>query len=305
MTRLEFLQKKEEFLIYLDVEKNCSTHTQRAYEGDLKQFGLFWDRLTDSDKQNLSFRQIIERYLVGLFHKKITKNSIARKFSCFTSFERFLRTQGIRLNLKLVRPRIEQKLPVYLSVDEMFHLLDTIQDADLQTKKPIRDKAILELLYATGIRCSELVGIRVQDINMDAKTIRILGKGNKERLVLFGQKAKDKLIAYCTHERPKPHTQEEAFFLNYRNEPLNSRSVQRIIEMFRQFLKVTHPITPHKIRHSFATHLLNQGTDLRIVQELLGHKSLSSTEKYLHVSLDNLAKLCDTAHPLNKLFKKN
>src|SRR5581483_9267693 len=123
MTLQDFITKKEEFLIYLNVEKNSSVHTQRAYEGDLNQFVHFWSKLGEQEREHLSLRQIIERYLVSLFHKKITKNSIARKFSCFTSFEYFLRTQGVRLNLKLTRPRIEQKLPIYLSVDEMFHLL--------------------------------------------------------------------------------------------------------------------------------------------------------------------------------------
>jgi integrase/recombinase XerC len=248
-------------------------------------------------------RQIIERYLVGLFHKKITKNSIARKFSCFTSFELFLRTHGIRLNLKLKRPRVEKKLPIFLSVDEIFHLLDNVQEAELPTKYPVRDKAVFEILYATGVRCSELLNIRMCDIDLTNKTIRVLGKGNKERIVLFGEKAKDKVMAYLKQERPTPRKPEEPLFLNYRYKKLSGRSVQRIVEMFRKFLTVDRAITPHKIRHSFATHLLNQGTDLRIVQELLGHKSLATTERYTHVSLDDLAKICDTAHPLTQFFK--
>ena len=125
------------------------------------------------DKKHLSPRQIIERYLVNLFHKKIDKSTIARKFSCFKSFERFLKTQGIILKLKLQRPRLDKKLPVYLSVDEVFYLLDTITDDQLPTKKPARDKAIFELLYATGIRCSELVAIQFKDLDLQNKTIRI------------------------------------------------------------------------------------------------------------------------------------
>lgn len=298
-----FIEKKEEFLIYLNVEKNFSDHTYRAYESDISQFIEFWNHLPTDDQKHLGMRQIIERFLVSLFYKKIDKSTIARKFSCFKSFERFLRTQGIELNLKLKRPKLDKKLPVYLSVDELFHLLDTVQDQELPTRFPIRDKTIFELLYATGIRCSELIGIRIHDIDLPNKTIRILGKGNKERIVLFGQKAHDKITQYLLQERPTIHTRDEFLFLNYRTEPLTSRSIQRICSMFRQFLKVERAITPHKLRHSFATHLLNQGADLRMVQELLGHATLASTEKYTHVSLEDLKKICQTKHPLNKLLK--
>lgn len=294
---------KENFIIYLRVEKNLSDHTVRAYESDLKQFFNFWQQLGTDEKKLLSMRQIIERYLVNLFHKKIDKSTIARKFSCFKSFEKFLKTHGIVLKLKLQRPRLDKKLPIYLSVDEIFYLLDTIADDQLPTKKPARDKAIFELLYATGVRCSELVAMRFKDLDMSSRQIRIIGKGKRERIVLFGQKAHDKLQQYLENERPRPADANEHLFLNNRTEPLTVRTVQRIFEMFRGFLKFEKQITPHKIRHSFATHLLNQGVDLRTVQELLGHKTLSSTEKYTHVSLEDLTKLCDTIHPMSGKVK--
>lgn len=294
---------KDDFITYLRIEKNLSDHTVRAYESDLKQFFNFWQQLGPDDKKLLSTRQIIERYLVNLFHKKIDKSTIARKFSCFKSFEKFLKAQGIVLKLKLQRPRLDKKLPIYLSVDEIFYLLDTIADDQLPTKKPARDKAIFELLYATGVRCSELVAIKFKDLDMNGRTIRIIGKGKRERMVLFGQKAHDKLQQYLDNERPRPADASEHLFLNNRTQPLTVRTVQRIFEMFRSFLKFEKQITPHKIRHSFATHLLNQGVDLRTVQELLGHKTLSSTEKYTHVSLEDLTKLCDTIHPMNKMKK--
>lgn len=299
-----FKEKKEEFLLYLTVEKNLSDNTHRAYEGDLNQFIQFWESLPAQDKKHLDIRQVIERFLVSLFYKKIDTSSIARKFSCFTSFEKFLKTQGIILELKLKRPRIEKKLPIYLSVDEMFHLLDTVNEKDLNSSFPIRDKAILELLYATGIRCSELTNIRIKDIDFANKEIRIRGKGNKERIALFGHKAHERIMSYLEHERIGIKNSDEFLFLSYRATPLTSRSVQRIIELFRSFLKLERPITPHKIRHSFATHLLNQGTDLRVVQELLGHKTLASTEKYTHVSLDDLARMCDNIHPINAIMQK-
>lgn len=300
----EFEHHKDAFLLHLQSERNMSEHTLRAYRGDLQQFLDFWLHTSDQDKKHLAVRQIIERYLVSLFYKKISKSSIARKFSCFTSFEKFLEPRGIELSLNLKRPRIDQKLPIYFSVDEIFHLLDSINNEDLPTRHPIRDKAIFELLYATGVRCSELVNICIADIDMDGKAIRIMGKGKKERIVLFGLKALEKIQAYCKYERPVVEDQNEPLFMNYRYGKLTSRSVQRIIKMFRAFLPIDRQLTPHKLRHSFATHLLNQGADLRAVQELLGHKTLSSTEKYTHVSLENLAQLCDNIHPINGMIKK-
>lgn len=299
-----FKEKKADFLVHLEVERNLSAHTIRAYHNDLNLFIDFWSTHDTQMAEKLSLRQTIERYLVALFYQKIDKSSIARKFSCFTSFEKYLKTQGIRLNLKLTRPRIEKKLPIYFSVDEIFYLLDTIKDSELPSKKPIREKALFELVYATGIRCSELVNINYNDVDFEKKTIRIHGKGNKERIVLFGHKADLKVREYLTHERPRIHNGLEPLFVNQNNKRMCSRTVQRIFSMFRSFLAVKRHLTPHKIRHSFATHLLNQGTDLRIIQELLGHNSLSTTEKYTHVSLERLATLCDTAHPLNSILKQ-
>jgi len=304
MKFIEFKEQKDAFLLYLKAERNLSEHTLRAYQGDLQQFIVFWANISDYDLQHLAMRQIIERYLVNLFYKKISKSSIARKFSCFTSFEKFLDLRGINLNLNLKRPRIDHKLPIYFSVDEIFHLLDSIENKNLPTRHPVRDKAIFELLYATGVRCSELVNICIADIDMNAKSIRVMGKGKKERIVLFGLKAQEKIMEYYNAERPSIENQQEPLFLNYRHGKLTSRSVQRIIKMFRSFLHITRPLTPHKLRHSFATHLLNQGADLRAVQELLGHNSLASTEKYTHVSLESLSQLCEKIHPINNIIKK-
>ena len=305
MERALFIEKKDEFLTQLEVERNLSIHTIRAYAGDLNQFIAFWERLTPYEQKELGIRHIIERYLMVLFYKNMNKSSIARKFSCFRSFEKFLERSGIKLNLKLQRPRVEKKLPVYLTMDEMFHLLDNIPNDQLPTRFPARDKAILELLYATGVRCSELIQINIQDVQMESLSIRIKGKGRKERMVLFGKKAQEKLMTYFQTERFDVRNTDEPLFTNYRGARLTSRSIQRIIEMFRSFLKIERPITPHKIRHSFATHLLNQGADLRTIQELLGHKTLSSTEKYTHVSLKDLKTMMNTIHPIDRIMKKN
>ena len=298
MTFQEFQPLITDFLTYIDVERNLSKNTQRSYESDLALFADFWERINKQEPAPLGIRQAIERYFVMLFHKQIDKSSIARKTSCFKSFQRFAQTVGYEVNLKLQRPRLDKKLPTYLSVDEIFYLLDTISENDLPSKRPIRDKAIFELLYATGMRCSELCNITLKDLNLEQKVIRIMAKGRKERLVLFGTKAQERIKNYLEKERPIVTDYKEHLFVNYRNEPLTPRSVQRIIQMFRVFLKGQKNITPHKLRHSFATHLLNQGVDLRVVQELLGHQTLSSTEKYTHVTQQELVEIFQTNHPL-------
>jgi len=300
-----FKKKATEFITHLEIEKNLSQHTKRAYQSDLNQFSSFWQRLSEKEKDQTPISRAIERFLIFMYNEKISKSTIARKVSCLKSLQKYLNTNGFELKLNITRPKTSKKLPVYLSVDEILHLLDDLDPKDLPSKKPLRDIAVLELLYATGVRCSELVNICFNDIDLHSRTIRILGKGNKERIVLFGHKAKDKLTNYIEKERSVVYHLNEKIFLNNCNEPITVRTVQRIIEMFRQFLKIERPITPHKIRHSFATHMLNQGVPLRVVQELLGHQSLSSTEIYTHVTTTELKELCDNLHPINSMSKKS
>lgn len=301
MDQKKFSEHIPEFLDYVKVERNLSAHTHRAYTSDLKQLTQFWQTVEKREKAPITLQPVLERFFVSLYHKKINKASIARKISCLHSYEKFVeKRHNIILDLKLTRPRAEKKLPVYLSVDEIFFLLDTLEPAKMPTQFPLRDKGILELLYATGIRCSELIAIKVKDINFNEKTILICGKGRKERIVLFGEPCAKKLLNYISVERAIIRNNAEHLFLNYRNEPLTTRSVQRICGMFQEFLQVKRPITPHKLRHSFATHLVHQGADLRTVQELLGHKTMASTEKYTHVSLEHLTTLTTEKHPLLK-----
>lgn len=305
MTAEQMNQYAQEFLQHLLIERNISIHTHRAYKTDLKQFFLFWKRLPNSHL--LIIKQIIERYLVSLFYKKIDNKTVARKFSCFSSFEKFLKTKSIELNLDLHRPRITKKLPIYLTIDEISFLLDGLQDIQLPTSFPYRDRAIFELLYATGVRCSELSLITISDIDMVQKTIKVFGKGKKERIVLFGSKAAHSIDLYLKNERPQILRGDESLFLNSRNNSLSPAAIRHIIIMFRKFLSIQRPITPHKLRHSFATHLLQKGMDLRAVQELLGHQTLATTEIYTHISLEQLKVMCNTIHPLHTLnnFKKN
>ena len=304
MNLSEFTNKIKDFLTFLEVEKNVSLHTLRAYQADLNQLIDFWNKSLNKTKiEIVSFDNIMRRYVLSLFYKKISKATLARKLSCFRSFVLFLRSFGYKITFNFKSPKLDKKLPITLSVDEIFYLLDSIKPDDLPTKYPFRDRAIFELTYATGIRCSELVDIKLVNIDWESKQIIVCGKGRKERVVLFGDKAKISLKTYYERERIQllKDKESEYLFLNYLGTQLTSRTVQRIFEMFRHFLKIERKVTPHKIRHSFATHLLNQGVDLRVIQELLGHKNIATTEIYTHVSSAELAKMCDELHPMNKM----
>lgn len=289
----------EQFLRYLKLVRDLSPHTQRAYKADLRQLLEFWDGYDKQHDRTTHIREIIDAYFVMLHGRSCDKSSIARKISCLRSLIRFLKTElDVTVNVRLARPRVDKKLPSYLSIDEINFLLDKVTPEQLQSSFPFRDKAILELLYATGIRCAELVAIRMLHINFAEKSILIRGKGRRERIVLFGAPCYERLQAYLAQERAPSKQGTDYLFVNYKNQPLTTRSVQRICAGFQPFLGEGRIITPHKLRHSFATHLLNQGADLCTVQRLLGHASLTSTERYTHVSLERLTKLCTERHPL-------
>lgn len=288
----------EQFILHLKTERRLSPHSLRAYQSDLNQFLQFWKKIPALEQEHLSFRNIIERFLLSLFHKKISNNTVARKFSCFTSFITFLKNRNIIINVTLKRPRQEKKLPSYVTQSALVNLLNTMVQQPVLTTHQYRDTAIIELLYATGIRCNELTKIQIQDINFKEKTIKIFGKGSRERIVLFGSKALEKIESYFAYERKTIINQTEPLFLNVHQQAISCRSIQRIIKKFQVLLPSNQRISPHKIRHSFATHLLQRGADLRTIQELLGHTSLATTEKYVHVSIDQLKKICKTMHPL-------
>jgi site-specific recombinase XerD len=295
-----FIFYLEQFVRYLKLVRNLSTHTVRAYAGDLKQFVEIWQHIMKRSQRTVSLRTALDRYFVILFQQQTDKSSIARKISCLRSFTRFLKEEhDINLTIHLQRPRLDKKLPSFVPVTDMQHLLNDIPSEELASPFPLRDLSIIELLYATGIRCSELVSIRMHHLNLHEKTILIRGKGRRERVVLFGDPCKNRLEIYLAQERPAIKHQAEHLFLNYKLMPLTTRSVQRICERFRKFLGPHCVFTPHKIRHSFATTLVDAGADLCTIQRLLGHASLTSTEKYTHVSLERLTHLCTQQHPLS------
>lgn len=280
MNRDEFIHKKEQFLEFLTHERRASVHTRRSYLTDLEQLGQFWYTQEKQDQCQKQFEEILSQFVASLFHE-IHTSSVARKISCLNSFKKFLIKQGIIVNQKLKRPFVKPKEPITLPIEHILSMMDSTMLHDLPTKLPLRDRAIIELLYATGMRCSELVNIELSVIAFDSRTIVVRSKNQKERVVVFGTKALERIKDYLKFERSEPQSPHERLFLNYRSKPLTVRSVQRICAMFRQCFEHKQLITPYVLRHSFATHLLKNGADIETVQELLGHKTRASTERYI------------------------
>src|SRR5215216_236167 len=293
---------------YLKYERNVSEHTLRNYMSDLEQFH---DHLCPVDstgnRRYVDIKQVdhitIREYLSKLYKEKRKKTSIARKLATLRTFFKFLcREEVVELNpARMVSsPRLEKKLPKVLSVDDVIRFIET---PDLDTVLGKRDRAILEVLYATGCRVSELAGINLEDIDFGHESIRVRGKGRKERIVPFGSKAKEALQMYMgvrgelLVEAPEEDRDPMALFLNYQGTRITTRSVGRMIDKYVEECAMMHDISPHSLRHSFATHLLSAGADLRSIQELLGHARLSTTQIYTQVSMEQLMQVYDKAHP--------
>lgn len=296
------------FIESLQSEKGFAKNTCRAYSHDLEEFVLFIDgnyfskrdqKDADSTTVDHVNRLMIRGYLAFL-HKKNKKVTISRKLSAVRSFFRFLVKRGVILDNPLeqiLTPKQKKTIPVYLPVDDVFRLLDSIKTDTLIGK---RNRAIFETLYSSGIRISELEGLNVFDVDFKKRLIRVLGKGNKERIVPIGQKALTAIMDYRKRLKSETGIEENsdtALFLNKRLGRLTSRSVARILEKTAKECGLLIPVSPHALRHTFATHMLDAGADLRVVQELLGHESLSTTQKYTHVSVDRLMETYDKAHP--------
>lgn len=285
------------FLEYLKHERNASPHTISSYGRDLKQFVDFLEgresRLSKID--NLHIRT----FMAHLHERGLKKSSLARKLASVRSFLQFcLKKRWVEDNpAKIVStPRQEKHVPSFLSEEEMAEFLEIPR-----SEKPlvVRDRAILELLYATGMRVSELVGGNTEDVNFSDRLIRVRGKGKKERLVPFGRMAEESLKHYLT-KRPlllKENIRENAIFLNYAGKRLTPRSVQRSVDKYLRLTATQRKISPHSLRHSFASHLLSRGADLRVIQELLGHESLGTTQKYTHLDLGRLLEVYRKSHP--------
>ena len=307
-----------QFLDHLRYERNVSAHTLRNYESDLRQFFNYLTppetarpaakhSLATLKRKEPALEQIdhltIREWLSSLHSDHKKKTSIARKLAALRTFFQFLVREGVveQNPAKLVAtPRKEKKLPVHLSIEDAVRFIET---PDSETDLGKRDRAILELLYATGVRVSELVQLNLRDINFKSKLLRVFGKRRKERIVPFGDPAAKALKNYLdVRERflmNAPATKRDAqpLILNYQGTRMTTRSVGRLVEKYIRLCAGIHDISPHALRHSFATHLLDGGADLRDIQELLGHARLSTTQIYTHVSMEKLIEVYDKAHP--------
>jgi len=299
----------EQFLEHLRYERNVSAHTLRNYASDLEQFV---DHLAPADPKSgaRKFPELknvdhltIREWLAKLHSTQKKKASIARKLAALRTFFQFLVREGLLESnpAKLVStPRQEKKLPKHLSIEEAIKFIET---PDIDTDLGKRDRAMLELMYATGVRVAELTTLNLADIDFRNQLIRVTGKRRKQRIVPFGDPAANSIREYLKvrdkflFTAPISARDDEALFLNYQGTRITTRSVGRMVEKYIKICAGVHRISPHALRHSFATHLLDSGADLRDIQELLGHARLSTTQVYTHVSMEKLIEVYDKAHP--------
>jgi integrase/recombinase XerC len=293
------------FVDYLRGERKVSPHTLRNYLSDLAQFrGFLVERqLCFDDDGGIDARKVdihVVRAFLASLTKDRKKSSIGRKLAALKSFFRYLvATQRLEKDplLLIQTPKQEKPLPGFLSVDDIFQLLGGIK---VKKSLDVRDRAILEFFYSTGVRVSELVGLNWADLDFQLEIVRVVGKGLKERIVPFGQVAKQALEAYALEQRKAWNYTckgQAPVFLNAQGERITARSVARIVEKHLRQAGIAVKMGPHGLRHTFATHLLNSGADLRVIQEMLGHASLSTTQRYTHLNLDQLTAVYDKAHP--------
>ncbi len=285
----------EDFFGYLAVERNVSPHTLNAYRSDLDMFREFVLQEQGREAAVDAVNHLTIRRYLSLLHKSHRKSSIGRKLAAIRAFFKYLLREGVvRKNpAELVStPKKEKKVPFHLNIDEVTSLVEAPREDDLLS---LRDRAILETLYSCGVRVSELTGLNIGEVDLENGLARVLGKGGKERLVPLGSQAVSALAAYLAARNHPSCT--APLLLNARGGRLTSRSVARIVDKYILKIAAMKKISPHTLRHTFATHMLEGGADLRSIQELLGHASLSTTQKYTHVTIDRLMEVYDKAHP--------
>ena len=284
----------EQFFKYLNAERNASDHTLSNYRRDLNQFMNFFGK-DFSDRALVQIQHFaIRRFLGELQKKGYARSSVIRKVAALRSFFKFMWREGLVSEnpmTALSSPRGRRTLPSFLSAEEMDRLINSIEGSDWNI---LRDRGILEFLYSTGIRVSELTGLNLDDVDFRSELIKVRGKGRKERLVPVGRLALKILQEYLLKREGRS---SKAVFINKHGTRLSNRSVERLVKKYVLASGISKKVTPHTFRHSCATHLLDRGADLRSVQEILGHASLSTTQIYTHVTAEKLKKIYDKAHP--------
>lgn len=284
------------FLDYLKLEKNYSDNTIQGYYKDLLDYKEY---LKNKNIKDTDYK-FIRSYLSYMFEKKYEKKTISRHISTLRSFYKYLVNENIIKKNPMIlisNPKLDKKLPNFLYYDELEILLNI---PDKETPLGLRDALILELLYSTGIRVSELINIKVKDINFSDKKILILGKGSKERYVLYGKTLKELLNLYLKESRPKLNKNSEYLILNKNGDNITDRGIRLIISNILKKGALDYHVSPHTLRHTFATHMLDNGADLKSVQELLGHSNLSTTQVYTHVTNERLRSVYLKTHPRAK-----
>jgi integrase/recombinase XerC len=300
-----FDQHLEQFIQHLQYERGVSPHTLRNYASDLAQFRSYMQKVgSGAEIEVREIDRLTLREWMAELHKGHKKTSVARKLASLRTFFQFLMREGVldANPAKLVAtPKIERKLPGHLSIEDAIRFIET---PDTNTDLGRRDRAIIEFLYATGMRVGELVGLNLRDIDFREKLVRVTGKRKKQRIVPFGEPSLRALMHYIAETRPAflnncppALRDDQAVFLNYQGTRITTRSVGRMIEKYIRQCSNIHDISPHSLRHTFATHLLGQGADLRDIQELLGHALLSTTQIYTQVSMEKMIEVYDRAHP--------
>jgi len=282
----------EKFIRYLDIEKNYSKHTILNYRLDLEDFRKF---LSEAPLEKVDYL-VLRKYLAALKEKNLGNRTVNRRLSALRSFFRFLTREGyIKTNpiLILSSPKLEKHLPSFMTEDEVTKLIESAFQKNEKDERGLRDRAILETFYSTGLRISELVGLSMDDVDFISGIVKVMGKGKKERIAPIGEVA----IAAIRKYLDKRKKQNNAIFLNKNGGRITTRGVRDIVEKYIRSAGIKQGVSPHTFRHSFATHLLNRGADLRTVQELLGHANLSTTQIYTHLTTEKLKSVYDKAHP--------
>jgi len=295
------MSQQERFIQYLQFEKRYSPHTVISYRTDLHQFDQFLQAHFDLSLPEEAQPPMVRSWLVDLMDDGLSTRSINRKLSSLKSFFRFLMKEGLIVESPLLRvpsPKTAKRLPVFIAEESMSQLFKQTEPADGYENH--RDRMMLETFYATGMRLSELIGLRTKDIDFGSSTMRVLGKRNKERLIPFGQHLHQALQDYLKEKQNTHFLVEEPegfLFLTVQGKKLYSRLVYRIVNKYLEQVSLEEKKSPHVLRHTFATHMLNRGADLNAIKEILGHANLSATQVYTHNTIDKLKKIYQQAHP--------